>query len=126
MTVQGPSEDELMKRLSEWLRSQPEPPNILQILADEDTQLAAAFILSAFRVAAKEGVEKRADILRLRFHLLRLCGGDTVQVDKVLRTPHPRLDGRSPLQALACGSSGSDEILELIAGGTRTDSADPA
>ncbi len=50
------SNDELLAKLERWLANQPKPPTLLDVIGTRDIELAAAYILKAFRKAAREAV----------------------------------------------------------------------
>lgn len=50
------SEDDLIAKLDSWLAEQPTTPTLFDVLATGDRELAAAFLLKAFRAAAKQAV----------------------------------------------------------------------
>lgn len=54
-----PSNDELLAKLERWLAVQPKPPTLLDVIGTRDIELAAAYILKAFRKAAREAVLER-------------------------------------------------------------------
>lgn len=53
------SNDELLAKLERWLANQPKPPTLLNVIGTRDIELAAAYILKAFRKAAREAVLER-------------------------------------------------------------------
>ena len=52
-------EDALFRKLDRWLAQQSQPVGIIDVLAEGDKELAAAFILRSFRSAAREAVIDR-------------------------------------------------------------------
>ncbi len=54
-----PPEDELLAKLEEWLAAREKPPTVFDVIETGDGELLAAFILNAFRVAAREAVIER-------------------------------------------------------------------
>jgi hypothetical protein len=52
-------ESALLAKLEQWLAQQSQPVGIFDVLAEEDRELAAAFILKAFRSAARDAVIDR-------------------------------------------------------------------
>ena len=54
-----PPEDELLAKLEEWLAAREEPPTVFDVIETGDGELLAAFILEAFRAAAREAVIER-------------------------------------------------------------------
>ena len=50
------SNHELLAKLERWLANQPKPPTLLDVIGTRDIELAAAYILKAFRKAAREAV----------------------------------------------------------------------
>lgn len=53
------SNDELLAKLERWLAEQPKPPTLLDVIGTRDIELAAAYILKAFRKAARGAVLER-------------------------------------------------------------------
>lgn len=56
-----PLESELLARLEQWLAARSEPPTLLDVIATEDGELVAAFILKGFRAAARQAVVDRLE-----------------------------------------------------------------
>ncbi len=53
------TDDELLDKLGRWLASLPAPPSIFEVIQTGDSELFAAFVLKAFRIAAREAVLDR-------------------------------------------------------------------
>ena len=56
-----PLESELLAKLEGWLAARSEPPTLLDVVATNDRELLAAFILKGFRVAARQAVADRLE-----------------------------------------------------------------
>lgn len=54
-------EEALFERLELWLAQQPQPVTIFDVLAAPDKQIAAAYILKAFRSGARDAVIERLE-----------------------------------------------------------------
>lgn len=54
-------EQDLLARLERWLEAQPELPTIFDVIATRDGELLAAYLLKAFRAAAREAVIERLE-----------------------------------------------------------------
>ena len=50
------SNDDLLAKLERWLAKQSKPPTLLDVIGTRDIELTAAYILKAFRKAAREAV----------------------------------------------------------------------
>lgn len=56
------SEAELLAKLEAWVAAHAKPPTIFDAIATRDGELFAAYILKAFRVAAREAVIERLSL----------------------------------------------------------------
>lgn len=52
-------DDASFAKLDAWIAAQPEPPTLRDVLAADDRELAAAYILRGFRLATAEAVWQR-------------------------------------------------------------------
>lgn len=57
----GLTNDELLAKLDKWLATLPEPPSIFDVIGTRDGDLIGAYILRAFRRAAREAVLSRLE-----------------------------------------------------------------
>jgi hypothetical protein len=107
------SEDELLRRLEEWLATRSAPPTIFDVIATGDGLLFAAYVTKAFRAAAAVAVEERERVIRLRSAALA-SHEDREETENFLRKPHGSLAGRTPLEAAVASDRGLEEVLRLL------------
>ena len=108
------SEDELLRRLEEWLATRSTPPTVFDVIATGDGLLFAAYITKAFRTAAAIAVEERERANRLRSAALAAYSGNEEEAENFLRSPQRSLAGRTPLQAAIASDGGAEEVMRLL------------
>jgi hypothetical protein len=107
-------EDELQRRLEEWLSTRSSPPTVFEVIETGDGLLFAAYITKAFRAAALIAAEERERVTRLRSAALETYSGDGEKTENFLRSPHKRLAGRTPLRAAVSSEEGLEEVLRVL------------
>jgi hypothetical protein len=108
------SEDELLRRLEEWLATKSEPPTIFDVIETGNGLLIAAFVTKAFRAAAITAVEERERVRRIRAAALSHYKGHEQDAESFLRSPNAALRGRTPLQAAVGSQGGAEEVMRLL------------
>ena len=110
------NEEDLLARLEAWLSQHPQPAGLADILETRDAELLGAFILKAFRAAAKGAVLDRMD-LEARTLRAFADGGDANPVLRIFSNIARawQLTGPERLALLGLGAAEDFESLRGLA-----------
>lgn len=119
----GDREEADLSELTRWEAARSQPATVFDVLASGNIKLFAAFVLRAFRAAARVSVEESKRAARVRAAVVEGFAKDAVAAETFLKTPHPELEGQTPLVTAVASDAGAASVIALA--GRRRSADDP-
>lgn len=111
--------DKRVEALERWKAAQATQPTIFDVIRSGDIELFGTYIEVCFREAAAQAIKETERAERIRNRALAVFD-DADTAEAFLRSPHPQLQGRTPLAVAVASEDGVLAALALCTGDSAT------